>query len=820
MSKKILKNLAITLIEDNLRKFFNIGFAGANEQQIFKALAAVAMDELFEIRKNDKKPVPVPKAKSVTTAKTKTKLPIKTLHYLSIEFLPGRTLKNTLFNLGWDKILATALKTRGIDINKIYAVEQDAGIGNGGLGRLAACFMDSLATLGYAGTCHCIKYDYGLFNQRIIDGQQVETPDEWLSSSGVWLNARPDETVTVRFNGYVKQYLGADGKIKFRYEDCQEVEAFPYDMMLSGYDAKVVSNLKLWQAMSKRGRDIKASSHAEFACYVNEAKEIESITSVLYPNSDHAYGKTLRLKQQYFLVSASMQNIVKSHVRRGLDLRDLPKCAAVHINDTHPSMCIPELMRILMDDYGFGWDEAWDIVQKCVSYTNHTVMSEALEVWEEDLLARRVPRVYEIICEINRRFCDFLRSKKVANNVIDQMSIIHNHRVHMANLAVVASHTVNGVSKIHSEILRDRVFKNFAAIYPNRFINITNGITHRRWLSENNSRLNEYIVKAVGDEYYKDPTAFQNLASLLGDSAALRKLNAIKLANKRDFADWLFEKQGVRIDPESRFDVHVKRIHEYKRQLLNVLRIIHIYNTLRENPNAEVTPQTFIFAGKAASSYHMAKRIIKLINQLAADIAADENISKILKVVFVENFSVTISEKLMPATEVSQQISLAGQEASGTGNMKAVMNGGLMLCTWDGANAEISHQCGKESSFMFGMTPQEVDKVWREGYNPIDTYNQSPAIIGVIDALNKGFNGESFRDIASYLLNTAGYDHYMCLADFEDYIQAHNKMDSLYRKPLEWAKVSLRNIANMGFFSSDRAIKEYAEKVWGLTRLK
>jgi len=816
MAKKMLKSTALTLIEDNLKKFFNNDFASATESQIFKALAAVAVGQLSEIREKSKRP-----DTKVRITKYKSKAPVKTLHYLSIEFLPGRTLENTLFNLGLEKVFEQALKSKDIDIKRIYEIEQDAGLGSGGLGRLAACFMDSLATMNYAGTCHCIKYDYGLFTQRIVESAQVELHDGWLSTGGVWLSPRPEEAVTVRFNGYVKPYAGADNKLKFAYEDCQEVEAFPYNIMLSGYDGKVVSMLKLWAAMSKRGKDIKAGSHAEFASLVNEAKEIESITSVLYPSSDHAYGKTLRLKQQYFLVSASMQHIVHTHVRKGFDLRALPKYVAIHINDTHPSMCIPELMRILMDDYSFGWDEAWQVVTKCVSYTNHTVMAEAMEVWEEDLLQRRIPRIHQIICEIDRRFREHLTFSKIEQSAADSMSIVYNHRIRMANLAVVASNTVNGVSKIHSDILKNRIFKNFLAVYPDKFINITNGVTHRRWLVESNPNLNDFIVKAIGDGYYKDADKLGSLAKLLDDETALKKINAIKLLNKKETAEWLERKFKIKINPESRWDVHVKRIHEYKRQLLNVLRIIHIYNTLITNPDADVEPQTFIFSGKAASSYFMAKRIIKLINQLACEIDNNKEISKKIKVVFIENFSVTVAEKLMPATEVSQQISLAGEEASGTGNMKAVMNGALMLCTFDGANAEISQICGEGSNFIFGLKPEEIDRVWERGYNPIDLYNASPNISAVIDSLNRGFNGESFKDIASYLLNTVnGGDHYMCLADFEDYLRAHNEMDALYKKPIEWARKTLGNISNMGYFSSDRSISQYTDQIWQLTKLK
>ena len=810
MSKKILKQFAITLIEDNLRKYFNASFATASNDQIFKALASVTMDELYQIRA----------AKKSVVTRSNTKQKSKTLHYLTIEFLPGKTLRNTLFNLGWESVFAQALKQKGIDINKIYAVEADAGIGNGGLGRLAACYMDSLATLNYPATTHCIKYDYGLFKQRIIDSCQVEFLDEWLKNGSVWLTPRPDDAVTVHFEGSVSSYKASDGRLKFVYDNAQEVEAIPYDMMLSGYHSRAISNLRLWSAKSSSTEDLRLSPGA-VANKIRTAHEIESLNSVLYPNNDNILGKNLRLKQQYFLCSASIQSIIKIHVRKGYSLAELPNHVAIHINDTHPALSIPELMRVLMDDYGFGWNEAWDIVTKCVSYTNHTIMSEALEVWDTDSLNRICPRIFQIICEIDRRFRETIaHAKKLSANPEDMSIISHGH-VRMAHLSIVASHKVNGVSKIHTDILKQRIFNKFVELTPEKFINITNGVTHRRWLAESNAPLTEFITTYIGDKFLTDANSLKELKKFCDDPIALKKINQIKLQNKKEFAKWLKEYQCIDINPESRYDVHVKRVHEYKRQLLNILRVIHLFNVLKANPRADIVPQTFIFAGKAASSYYMAKRIIKLINQVAAEIEKDERINKILKVVFVENFSVTISEKLLPAADVTEQTSLAGREASGTGNMKAVMNGAVMLCTLDGANAEIMDVCGKDGSFVFGLTPDEVEETYRTGYNPIDIYNSNPKIMGVIDALNYGFNGEGFGDVSAYLLGTANHnDNYMCLADFEDYLCAHDRMDALYRKPLEWAKVILKNIANMGYFSSDRAVLEYIDKIWHLTKLK
>ena len=809
MSKKVLKQIAIELIENNLKKYFNTTFAHATKNQLFKAIASAAMDELFDIRSITKKP---------DLPRSAPKKNIKALHYLTIEILLGRTLENTLANLGWDKVFEVALKSKGIEIEDIYSIETDAGLGNGGLGRLAACYMDSLATLNYPATAHCIKYDFGLFKQRIIDGHQVEFLDEWLNTGNVWLNARTDEAVTVRFGGTVSYGKGSDGRLKFNYIDAVEIDAIPYNMMLSGHNTKFVGTLKLWSAKNKNRGDVHLSRD-ELANYMKECKEIEMINSVLYPANE-----ILRLNQQYFLCSASMQCIVNWHLRKGVDLKNLPDYVAIHINDTHPTMCIPELMRILMDEHSFSWDDAWSIVTKCVSYTNHTVLQEALEVWESNLLAHRVPRIHQIICEIDRRFRDQISRNRKMAPFVEELAVVSNHSIRMANLAVIASHKVNGVSKIHSEILKSSLFGKFAELTPDKFINITNGVTHRRWLVQANPLLAEFLTSYIGSRYYTDSETMQELSAITFDHTAYKKINQIKLSNKKEFAQWLFKYQGVQINPETRFDVHIKRIHEYKRQLLNALRIIHIVNELRKNPDADVTPQTFIFAGKAASSYYMAKRIIKLIYQISAEIDKDPKLSKVLKVVFVENFSVTVAEKLLPAVDVSVQISLAGQEASGTGNMKAVMNGGLMLCTYDGANAEICDRCHEEgscSNFMFGMRTNDIEEVWSNGYHPIDIYNANPKIMAVIDALNQGFNGESFQDIASYLLGTSNSnDNYMCLGDFEDFIRAHDEMDNLYRSPSDWARAVLKNISSIGYFSSDRAVREYVAQVWGLTKLK
>ncbi|MBR4002783.1 MAG: glycogen/starch/alpha-glucan phosphorylase [Clostridia bacterium] len=793
-------------IDQQLQKYYNISIADATDKQIFNALAHIAIDKAFEKRRK--------------FSKSCKKSDAKAVNYLCMEFLIGKTLRTSLFNLGLDKTVEKVLKAKGKNIENVYKLEDDAGLGNGGLGRLASCFLDSLATLDYPVTGHCIRYDYGLFKQKFVDGKQTELPDEWLSSGDTWQIPRPDKACVVRFGGYINEYV-ENGHMKVEYNDCTEVEAFPYDMMFNGYDSKNVAVLRLWSAKSFNAFDTKKFSQGEYAQALAEKNEIELISKVLYPADDHMQGKSLRLRQQYFLASASMQSIVATHIRRYKDLKLLPKFIAVHINDTHPVLCVPELMRILMDDNELSWAEAWDIVTKTVSYTNHTVLKESLEVWDESLIARTVPRIYNIIKEIDRRFRNEAHLKGLPGHTIENMAVISNRRVRMTNLAVISAHKINGVSKLHSNILKDDLLGDFSAYYPNKFTNVTNGVTHRRWLCESNPRLSNLIESLIGKKFIKNANELEKLGKYLDDKKVIKEVEKIKFKNKEDFAKFIYETQGVKIDPKSRFDVQAKRIHEYKRQLLNVLYIIYLYSVLKANPEADITPQTFIFAGKAASGYRRAKEIVYLINQLAEEVNNNEKVNKKLKIVFVENYSVSIAEKLMPATDVSEQISLAGQEASGTGNMKAVYNGGLMICTADGANIEITDVCGENSSFMFGMKADEVENVWKTHYEPATYYSKNPKIKTVIDMLNKGFNGVSFSDLAKYLLSTADVgDPYMCLADFDSYVEAHEKLDKLYRKPALWHKQCLKNISKMGYFSSDRSIEDYAKDIWDLKKTK
>lgn len=785
---------------------FNVEIKDASDEQLFIGLANIVNEKLYDIRETSNAKVTNRNAKAV--------------HYVSIEFLLGKSLKSHLWNLGLEKEFSAVLKKAGKKIKNVYAKETEANLGNGGLGRLSACFLDSLTSEGYNACGHCINYDYGLFKQRIVDCEQVELPDEWTTKGDVWLQPRGDESCMVRFGGQVEETMNVDGSFSYIYRNTQDVQAYPYDMLISGVGGKKVNVLKLWSAKSTESYDTKKFSQGEYAEAMANKDDIEAISKVLYPTDSHEKGKSLRLKQEYFLASAVAQNIIKNTMRQGRSLYELPDFVKIHINDTHPALLVPEFMRILMDEHRFGWDEAWGIVCKLISYTNHTLLTESLEKKELNLVERYIPRIAMIIKEINRRFVKDCQDRQFDYGNTCNMSVIQGNLINMTNLAVIASTYVNGVSKIHSELVKTNLLKSYASIYPEKFLNITNGVTHRRWLSMCNPELDKVITSKIGNEYYFDASLLSKLDAYSNDESAISEFERIKSQNKVAFAKYLQNTQGVVINPNSRFDVHVKRIHEYKRQLLNVLKIVYLYSELKENPSAKMTPQTFIFAGKAPSSYYMAKRIVRLICKLGKDIDKNKNIAKKLKVVFVENYSVSVSEILMPATDVTEQISLAGREASGTGNMKAVMNGALMIHTQDGANIEIAEQCGEKNSFAFGLSPKQVEEMWTNGYDAKYYYNTNPAIQKVISMLNEGFDGESFADIASYLLGETSYkDIYMCLADFESYLDAHERMDKVYKNKKNWYSKAIHNIANMGFFSSDRAINEYAEKVWKIKKV-
>lgn len=795
------KNNAEKRLSEYLLEHYGTDIKNTNDKELYFALANISKEYLY-------------KKKGKFNSKKKE---LKTVHYMSIEFLIGRTLKNNLWNLELEETYRKFLLDNGKNIDSVYAVEKDAGLGNGGLGRLASCYLDSLARLGYSGFGHSLKYEYGLFKQTIVDGKQIETPDDWLDTGRVWLDPREDQAVEVLFGGTVKQdYINE--RVTYRTENAEVVKAMPYDMMISGYDSNSVVTLRLWEAKALNKFNIKRFENGDFADSMDDINEIEAINKLLYPSDKTEKGRRLRLYQEYFLVSSAMQNILNDYFRKHKSLAQLPELVSVHINDTHPALCIPELMRLLLDKYEFGWDESWNAVSKVISYTNHTILSEALEVQQMNEIERSMPRIAMILKELDRRFrIELAKYCGGDYRKIENMSIISGNNVYMANLSIYASHCVNGVSKIHTHILKTRIFNAYAEIYPNRFLNITNGITHRRWLSQANSDINNLIISLIGKDYYKNPSYLRKLDEFSDDKEVLKRVQDIKLENKKRLANYLKEKQGIDVNPNWRFIVQAKRIHEYKRQLMNVMRIVYLCNQIHEHPDMKVTPQVFFFAGKAASGYQMAKRIIQLINRLSYEISLDPMLKDKIQVVFIENYSVTISEILMPATEVTEQISLAGREASGTGNMKAVINGALMMCTSDGANIEISDECSHENAFEFGLTADEVDRIKSRGYNATEYYIKSERVRSVLDKMNIGIGGESFADLVSYLLGHSNYkDSYMCLADFDAYLDAYYKMDKAYEDPEFWNKKVLHCISSMGQFSSDRSIKEYADKIWHL----
>ena len=734
----------------------------------------------------------------------------------------GRSLKNSLYNLSATAVFEKAVESYGFKLDDLYELEPDAGLGNGGLGRLAACFMDALATGSYPAMGYSLRYEYGLFKQKIVDGWQIELPDVWLPGGEAWLTQRTDKSFIVRFNGQIEEKWTENG-LQTNYINCNEVQAVAYDMMVSGKDSDAVSVLRLWKAKPVTDFNMKLFSQGEYYQAMTEDNDADLITKVLYPADNHNAGKSLRLKQQYFLCSASIQNIVEDHKHRYGNIADLPKLAAIHLNDTHPAMAIPELMRILIDEYYYDWDKAWAITTSTCAYTNHTVLAEALETWSEDLIARQIPRIHSIIKEINRRLCEQLWNKFPGEWAkISRMSIIEHDRIKMANLSVYGGHSVNGVSALHSEIIKTSVFKDFYDFTPEKFTNVTNGIAHRRWLNQSNPELAALLNECIGTAYELDGSQLANFKKFEDDESVLKRLDEIKLIKKKQFADYARKKQGLIINPNTLFDVQAKRLHEYKRQLLNVLNIIDTYLDLNDNPNKEVVPKTYIFGAKAAPGYDMAKKIIKLINYLAAEIKNNAAVKDKLNVVYMEDYNVSMSEKLMPASEVSEQISLAGKEASGTGNMKFMINGALTIGTLDGANVEMAQAVGKQNIFIFGYKANEVDEIWRNGYSSSKYYNESPKLRRIIEALIIGFNGESFSEIANYLLTYSPVaDPYMCMADFGAYSNTQRKISKLYSKDkMKWNQMSLRNIAASGIFASDRAISEYANNIWNLKSIK
>lgn len=797
MKKALTPSEARDMIVSKLSHNFGVIPTEATDEHYYKAIALILRDMMSHEY-----------ATFTNAAESQNK---KTVYYLCMEFLMGRSLKNTLYNLGLTDVMTKALQGLNIKIENIYEQEPDAGLGNGGLGRLAACFLDGLATQDYPAMGYSLRYEFGIFRQKLVDGWQTELPDRWLPGGQVWLQSHPEKSVKVLFDGRIEENW-ADGYHSVNHVDATAIEAVPYDMMVAGYGGKGVSRLRLWAAKSN-DFDMKLFNGGEYIRAMEQNAMAEVITKVLYPEDNHAEGKSLRLNQQYFLVSATIQDIVRRHLRTYGTLDNFPELVAIHLNDTHPVLAIPELMRILLDECGYSWDNAWDIVTRSIAYTNHTVMAEALECWQVDMFARKLPRIYQIIEEINKRFCAEMHEKGIDGSQIARMAVINDGIVKMANLAVIAGHSVNGVSKLHSEILKESVFSDFYKVTPEKFKNVTNGIAHRRWLNQSNPGLSNLILDLIGDKFITDASALQGLMKYKDDESVLKQLAKIKKANKVKMAEYIQTNNGIIVDPDSIFDVQVKRLHEYKRQHLNAINILSTYLWLKANPNAEFTPKTYIFGAKAAPGYYFAKQIIQFIVELGNRINNDPDVNKKLKVVYLEDYRVSVAEKLIPSAEISEQISLAGTEASGTSNMKFMINGAVTLGTLDGANVEIHESVGDDNIILFGMTTSEVNALKHRGYNPQEYYNNSREIMDIINYIEREFSGK-FHDIAESLRNK---DPYMVLADFSDYSIAQQNASALYADPMHWNHMSLVNIAQAGRFAADRSIRDYANTIWKAT---
>lgn len=781
-------------ISDKLSHFFGVEPNNATNEQYYKAVALIVRDMLSKMNSDFRH-----EAKKQDT---------KEIYYLCMEFLMGRSLKNNLYNLDLIDTFKEALASFDVNLDKLYELEPDAGLGNGGLGRLAACYLDGLATDGFMSMGYSIRYEAGIFKQKLIDGWQTELPDFWLPGGDVWLVPRNERAVEVKFEGWVDESWDGDYH-HVEQKDCNTVIAVPYDMYVSG-KGKGVSRLRLWAAR-KPELDMGLFNSGSYIKAIEQSAMAEAISKVLYPADNTQEGKSLRLRQQYFLVSASIQDIIQRHLTRYGTLDNLPEKVAIHINDTHPTLAIPELMRIMLDECGYDWDRAWNIVTKTVAYTNHTVMKEALECWSEDLYKRLLPRIFEITKEIDNRFRAYIWGVTHDADKVERMAIVSGGVVRMANLCVAGSHSVNGVSALHSEILKKTVFNDFYTITPDKFKNVTNGIAFRRWICQANPELTQFITELIGDAFITKSDELSKLRDFKDDSQVLERINLIKLHNKERFAKVVDKRYGIKLDPESIFDVQVKRLHEYKRQQLNVLNIIAEYQMLKANPSMEFQPKTYIFASKAAPGYFMAKKIIELIDALSKVVNNDPDINGRIKVVFMEDYNVSLAEVLMPSADISEQISLAGTEASGTGNMKLMLNGAITLGTMDGANVEIYDAVGEDNIFIFGMTTPEVEQLRKNGYNPMEYMNNNTVLKNAVEFIANGVHGKQFGEITSSLMNT---DPYMALADFADYQKAQRLASVAYQDRERFAKMSLMNISGAGIFSADRSIMDYANTIW------
>ena len=809
-SKKEFISKVTSEVKSNYRKTLE----EASQQELFQAVSNVVKDVIMD--------------QWLATQQVIDKDDPKIVYYMSMEFLMGRALGNNLINLcAYDEV-KEALEEIGLDLNVIEDQEPDPALGNGGLGRLAACFMESLATLGYAAYGCGIRYRYGMFKQQITDGFQIEVPDNWLKDGYPFELRRPEYCYEIKFGGHVEQTVDENGELKFEHKSYNSVLAIPYDMPIVGYNNNVVDSLIIWDAQPTKGFNLKSFDVGDYEKAVEQENLARNLVEVLYPNDNHVKGKELRLKQQYFFVSASIQRAIERFKKHHTDLRDLPKKVTFQMNDTHPTVCVAELMRILVDEEGLSWDDAWEITTKSVAYTNHTIMAEALEKWPIEIFQRLLPRVYQIVDEINRRFVLDIQKKFPGNDEkIRKMAILYDGQVKMAHLAMAAGYSINGVARLHTEILKNQELRDFYEMFPEKFNNKTNGITQRRFLAHGNPLLAKWATKKVGPDWITNLSELKKLRVYASDVNAQREFREIKYQNKVRLAKYIKEHNGIDVDPNSIFDVQVKRLHEYKRQLMNILHIMYLYNQLKENPQMDFYPTTFIFGAKAAAGYRTAKSTIKLINSVADKINNDPDIKGKIKVVFIEDYKVSIAEWIFAAADVSEQISTASKEASGTGNMKFMLNGAITIGTMDGANVEMYEEVGADNIFIFGMSSDEViahEK--KKDYNPINVYNKDGDIRKVLNQLIDGTyspsDHELFRELYNSLLNSAPgqiADRYFILEDFRSYADAQKKINQFYQQRDSWTKSAILNMANVGKFSSDRTIQEYVDDIWKLDKI-
>ena len=790
------------LLKDKLMSECNVTIDAASADQIYRCLAMITRQIMSDRQKQYQ-------SKVLGEGK-------KQVYYLCMEFLMGRSLRTSLFNLGLNEVAESVLADADVKIDTIYEQEPDAGLGNGGLGRLAACYLDGMATDGIPGTGYSILYEYGIFKQKIVDGWQQETADNWLPGGQVWIKSHPDQAQEIRFDGQaIETWEGGFHHVK--YENYNSVIAVPNDMYVAGYGSNGVSKLRLWQAKAP-SFDMSSFNAGNYNTAISQSASAELISKILYPNDNHTEGKILRLRQQYFFSAASIADILQNHLNQYGTLDNLADKVAIQLNDTHPTVAIPEMMRILLDECSYEWDAAFDICRKVFAYTNHTVMSEALEKWNADIFRNTLPRIWQIVCEMDRRCrADLAKAFPGDQGKIDYMAIIGDNQVRTANICAYTCHAINGVSKLHSEIIKDSVFHDYFLYKPQAFKNVTNGIAYRRWLLCSNPGLTHLLEETIGDGFKTDASELKKLEKFVDDKTVQAAAAKVKRENKANFANYLQKATGQVIDPDSIFDCQVKRMHEYKRQHLNALNIAAEYLYLKNNPNAEFTPKTYIFGAKAAPGYYMAKQMIRMICKLGKLIDEDPAVRGKLRIVYLEDYCVSLSERLMPASEVSEQISLAGTEASGTGNMKFMLNGAITLGTLDGANVEIADAAGHENEIIFGMLTPEVNALKGMGYHPNAFINGDNTAMAVLDFLEKGWNGENFSEVTSNLRNS---DPYMVMADFKDYRRAQHDLQELYRDKQKWNHMSLMNISNAGIFSADRSIMDYARDIWGATPVK